>query len=77
LFYAENEQQAYQKLDQFRYGIETTEVKSDNKACHLTVSIGFSALRENTDKTIYDADKALYLAKNNNKNKVYQSIEIN
>lgn len=75
LFDAADEQQAYTKLDEFRCSIESTEVKSEHKKCHLTVSIGFSALRETTDKTIYDADKALYLAKNNDKNKVYQSIE--
>ncbi|QFI37556.1 diguanylate cyclase [Moritella marina ATCC 15381] len=74
LFYAVDEQQAYQKLEEFRYGIETTAIKSELKQCDLTVSIGFSALRDSIDKTIYDADRALYLAKNNNKNKVYQSV---
>jgi diguanylate cyclase (GGDEF)-like protein len=75
LFYAVDEQQAYQKLEEFRYGIETTTIKSELKQCTLTVSIGFSALRGSIDKTIYNADKALYLAKNNNKNKVYQAVE--
>lgn len=75
LFYASDELQAHQKLEAFRCGIETTAVKSDLKQCNLTVSIGFSALRDSIDKTIYDADRALYLAKNNNKNKVYQSVE--
>ena len=75
LFHAKDEQQAYQKLDEFRYGIETTTVKSELKKCKLTVSIGFSVLRDSIEKTIYDADSALYMAKNNNKNKVYQAIE--
>ncbi|WP_017219946.1 sensor domain-containing diguanylate cyclase [Moritella dasanensis] len=76
LFQANDEQQAYKKLDEFRYGIETMIVSSEDKQCQLTVSIGFAKLRTSIDMTIYDADKALYLAKNNSKNKVYQSIEI-
>ena len=75
LFHAENDQQAHQKLDEFRYGIETTVVTSEDKKCKLTVSIGFSTLRASIDNTISDADKALYSAKSNNKNRVCQAIE--
>ncbi|WP_232784169.1 diguanylate cyclase [Moritella sp. Urea-trap-13] len=76
LFHADDEDQAYKKLDEFRYGIETMIVSSEDKQCQFTVSIGFVKLRTSVDMTIYDADKALYLAKNNSKNKVYQSIEL-
>jgi len=76
LFHAIDEQQAFKKLDEFRCGIETMIVNSGDKQCQLTVSIGFAKLRTSIDMTIYDADKALYLAKNNCKNKVYQSIEV-
>ena len=76
LFNAVDEQQAFKILDEFRCGIETMIVSSGDKQCQVTASIGFAKLRTSIDMTIYDADKALYLAKNNSKNKVYQSIEI-
>ena len=75
LFHAVDEQQAFKKLDEFRCGIETMIVSSGDKQCQVSVSIGFAKLRTSIDMTIYDADKALYRAKNNNKNRVYQSIE--
>lgn len=75
LFHAANGQKAYQKLNEFRCGIESMIVRYEDMQCQLTVSIGFAKLRNSIDMTIYDADKALYLAKNNSKNKVYQSIE--
>ncbi|KXO13420.1 GGDEF family protein [Moritella sp. JT01] len=74
LFHAKNDKQAQQELNEFRYGIETMVISSEPYNCHLTVSIGFTALRNSVDKTIYDADKALYRAKTNSKNRVYQSI---
>jgi len=74
LFHAENDKEAQHRLDEFRYGIETTVVSSDQHNCHLTVSIGFTVLRNSVDNTIYDADKALYRAKKKSKNKVFQSI---
>jgi len=75
LFHAENDKQAHQQLDEFRYGIETAVITSENRKCKLTVSIGFSTLQSSIEHTISDADNALYRAKNNNKNRVYQSIE--
>ncbi|QUM78582.1 GGDEF domain-containing protein [Moritella sp. 24] len=74
LFHADCEQQALQRLDEFRRSIETSVITSEHKSCQLTVSIGFSALRSSVDNTIYDADNALYRAKKTTKNKVEQSI---
>ncbi len=74
LFHAENDKQAQQRLDEFRYGIETAVISSEQYNCHLTVSVGFTVLRNSVDNTIYDADKALYRAKKKSKNKVFQSI---
>jgi len=64
---------AYEIAERIRMNVEAYPFHLSEKTIHITVSIGVSCYRETTleaEQIIEDADKALYFAKNNGRNKV-------
>ena len=68
------EKEAHQTAERIRKTIEDTEIIFENRTIHFTTSIGiatFSSSNETRDSLIDKADKALYQAKMNGRNRVY------
>lgn len=71
LLYNTNENQAYILAEKIRQNIENSSFKDENQEVKVTISLGISQLLENDedlDSVIKRADKALYMAKEKNRN---------
>ncbi|NCB14092.1 MAG: GGDEF domain-containing protein, partial [Erysipelotrichia bacterium] len=71
LLYNTNENQAYILAEKIRQNIENSSFKDGNQEVKVTISLGISQLLENDedlDSVIKRADKALYMAKEKNRN---------
>ncbi|WP_082016318.1 diguanylate cyclase [Vibrio sinaloensis] len=70
LFYANDENDAYEQCELFRQVVEQTELGYEEIEVRYTVSIGITSAQDSQHTTIGRADKALYQAKGLGRNQV-------
>ena len=70
LFYANDENDAYEQCELFRQVVEQTELSYEEIEVRYTVSIGITSAQDSQHTTIGRADKALYQAKGLGRNQV-------
>tara|TARA_Y100001960_G_C14763707_1_gene875644 strand:+ start:699 stop:2402 length:1704 start_codon:yes stop_codon:yes gene_type:complete len=70
LFYANDENDAYEQCELFRQMVDQTELSYEEVDVRYTVSIGITSAQDSQHTTIGRADKALYQAKGLGRNQV-------